>query len=185
MSEEWGAEFIAAMVQYSPENGTFTWRDRPDCHFARGKDAIIWRKRFLGKAAFITDNGMGYKCANISGRRVYAHRAAFACMTGKWPLYEVDHINGEPSDNRWVNLRDVPAIVNCRNKPAPRNSSASGVQGIYKVNKPSCWVPQISIGNRSISLGATPCLGVAIKRRKKAEVDLEFHPNHGRQRNER
>lgn len=185
MSDEWGPLEIAAMFSYDAETGLFVWRDRPDGHFSRAKDGIIWRKRFLGKPAFITDNGKGYKCANIGGRRIYAHRAAFACMTGRFPTHEVDHINGNPSDNRWSNLRDVPARVNCRNKASPAKRAASGIQGIYRANRPSCWVPQISVGNQSISLGATACLGIALKRRRAAEAGLGFHPNHGRQANVR
>ena len=183
MSEEWGPSEIAAMFAYDANTGFFVWRDRPDSQFSRASDAINWRKRFLGKPAFITDNGRGYKCANIGGRRVYAHRAAFACMTGNFPSNEVDHINGDPSDNRWSNLRDVTATINCRNKAAPSRRAASGIQGIYRTNKPSCWVPQISVGNRSISLGATPCIGIALKRRRAAESKLGFHENHGRQQN--
>ena len=180
MSDEWGPAEISAMFKYEPETGKFTWLDRPDRHFARPSDALNWRKRFVGKPAFISDNGKGYKCANVGYRRLYAQRAAFACMTGEWPKNEADHINGDPSDNRWVNLRDVPPAINCRNKRAPKKRAASGVTGVYRSNKPSCWVPQVSDGNRSISLGATPCLGIAIKRRRAAEAELGFHQNHGR-----
>lgn len=178
--EQWGPEEIAAMVAYNPEDGSFIWQDRPDSHFASPKDAKIWRRRFLGKAAFITDNGKGYMCANLSGRRYYGHRVAFACMTGDWPKHEVDHINGNPSDNRWANLRDVTHTDNNRNMPAPKKKAASGVTGIYRTLNRACWAPQVSVGNRSIPLGNTPCLGIAIKRRREAEQLLGFHPNHGR-----
>ena len=178
--KRFGAKDVAMFVRYFPKEGNFVWLDRPNSHFKRNRDATVWRNKYVGMPAFITDNGRGYRVANISGQRIYAHRAAFACMTGEWPKMEVDHINGNPADNRWENLRDVSARVNCQNKPAPKRRNSSGFLGICRTNKPSCWVPQISIGNKSINLGATPCLGVAIARRKDAERKYGFHQNHGR-----
>lgn len=45
-----------------------------------------------------------------------AHRIAFAIMKGHWPKGEIDHINGNRSDNRWINLRDVSQSENGINR---------------------------------------------------------------------
>ena len=124
----------------------------------------------------------GYKKTTLRGRTFYAHRVAWYLFSGRGPAFEIDHINGDRSDNRIENLRDVSHEINNRNVAKTRASS-SGITGIYKVKKHSCWMPQVSVGNRSISLGATPCLGIAIKRRRQAEADLGFHANHGRMAN--
>ena len=152
---EWG---IISGFRYDPETGRIF---RPD-----------------GRECF-TSVDRGYRKARIEGRNFYAHRVAWFLFYGKSPNAEIDHINGDRSDNRICNLRDVPAEINNRNKAKAR-SSATGITGIYRSPRPACWVPQVSIGNKSKSLGATPCLGVAIKRRREAETSLGFHQNHGR-----
>lgn len=153
--EEWGH---ISSLSYDPHSGR------------------IWRPD--GRECF-TSFDRGYKTARLAGRKFYAHRVAWFLHYGAWPTNEVDHINGNRSDNRIANLRDVPTSINNRNKAKAR-SSASGLTGIYRTRKPACWVPQVSVGNRSISLGATPCIGIAIKRRRAAEASLGFHENHGR-----
>ena len=151
------------------------WGPVSDFHYEAMSGRIF---RPCGKEAF-TSSDRGYRKARIGNKNFYAHRVAWFLHYGKPPQYEIDHINGDRSDNRISNLRDVPAQINNRNKAKAR-SSASGITGIYRTGKPACWVPQVSIGNKSKSLGATPCLGIAIQRRRDAEASLGFHQNHGR-----
>ena len=46
------------------------------------------------------------------GKLIYAHRAAWAIHFGEWPKGEIDHINGDASDNRIINLRVVNRTEN-------------------------------------------------------------------------
>ncbi|XUG57626.1 HNH endonuclease [Bordetella pertussis] len=41
-------------------------------------------------------------------------------MYGAWPTQNIDHVNGDRSDNRIANLRDVPQAVNMQNRRHPR-----------------------------------------------------------------
>jgi hypothetical protein len=51
-------------------------------------------------------------------------------MSGAWPIEEVDHINGDPSDNRWSNLRPITHSQNAINRKQHTNNT-SGHSNIY------------------------------------------------------
>ena len=36
-----------------------------------------------------------------------AHRLAWLYVTGSWPSQDIDHIDGDPTNNRFANLREV------------------------------------------------------------------------------
>ena len=49
----------------------------------------------------------GYIRIRIKNKAYFAHRLAWLYEYGVWPENEIDHINGEKSDNRLINLRKV------------------------------------------------------------------------------
>ena len=63
----------------------------------------------------LNKNKAGYLRTNYLSKQVYQHRLAFFLMEGRWPS-EIDHINGDKSDNRWSNLREVTRSQNSMNK---------------------------------------------------------------------
>ncbi|HSV48409.1 MAG TPA: HNH endonuclease [Ramlibacter sp.] len=68
----------------------------------------------------------------IDGQLYYRYRLAWFYMTGIWPSHGIDHRNGDSSDDRWENLRDVTQSVNMQNlKRAPRHSS-TGLLGAHR-----------------------------------------------------
>ncbi|SUB56208.1 HNH endonuclease signature motif containing protein [Brucella anthropi] len=64
-----------------------------------------WNKRYAGTK--IGRLSKGYIEARILGKMYGMHRVIWLYMTGKWPLL-VDHINGNPSDNRWKKSQRGP-----------------------------------------------------------------------------
>ena len=53
------------------------------------------------------------------GCDLYAHRVAWKLVTGKDPAETIDHINRDPFDNRWTNLREATAEQQNRNRVVP------------------------------------------------------------------
>lgn len=74
----------------------------------------------------------GYWCGNIAGKRILAHRAAWAITYGKWPEV-IDHINRDGFDNRIANLRSCSSAENSTNM----RSTGRGKSGYRGVG----WLP--------------------------------------------
>jgi hypothetical protein len=75
-----------------------------------------------------TDDGRGYLKASVDNKLYYLHRLAWLYVHGVLPEY-TDHIDGNKSNNRISNLRNVSNSANLHNRGAPKNSS-TGVKGV-------------------------------------------------------
>lgn len=62
-----------------------------------------------------------------------AHQLAWFYVTGEWPADEVDHIDGDPTNNRWGNLRVVSTSINSQNKRRAQSNNKTGLLG-------ACWL---------------------------------------------
>jgi hypothetical protein len=126
------AATFRALLSYDSETGELTWRERPTAGLSglalRG--AKVWNTRFADTVAG-SPNGRGYLKVDVKGRHYKAHRIAWLMMTTRWPVDQLDHVNGVRSDNRWVNLREVTHKENLRNKRAYANNS-TGYPGVRR-----------------------------------------------------
>lgn len=128
------------LLSYDPETGEFTWRVN------RGGAS------YAGTKAGRVNRGTGYVEIGVKGTRERAHAIAWAMMTGAWADRQIDHINCQRSDNRWVNLRLASAHENARN--AQRSAAnKSGFKGASWKAKNRKWTAQISVENKKIYLG--------------------------------
>jgi hypothetical protein len=131
---------ILAQIRYQPETGRFFRRQRKVVK----PDDITYNKRYENRECPRTPFGRRQDI-RINGQLFKAHRVAYVCMTGRWPTKTVDHINRDPSDNRWVNLREATiSDQNCNRGPRP--GSPTGVKGIYLGGK--YWIVDISYGRK-------------------------------------
>lgn len=79
----------------------------------------------------------------------------------------IDHINGNPLDNRRSNLRVVTHQENMMNKKNYKNNT-SEIKGV-NLNKKGLWVARIQVGNQRIFLGSSKDKSVVEKLRLEAE----------------
>jgi hypothetical protein len=98
---------------------------------------------------------------------------------GVVPSHGIDHINGNRSDNRILNLRDVPQSLNLKNLRISEKNK-SGHPGVYFSRRDNVWHAQIYERGKPIYLGHSKDFDAAVTLRKNAEADLGYHPNHGR-----
>lgn len=98
-------------------------------------------------------------------------------MTGEDPN-DIDHINGDPSDNRFVNLRNVSHQDNGRNMKLNK-ASTSGCPGVGFDKRRNVWCARIHLNYRNKFLGQFKSFDEAVAARRAAEVEFGFHENHG------
>lgn len=178
-------ELLHEMFKLDAESGVIRWKSRPAGHFKPGPSrsaeqiANKINSQHAGTVAFTSRHQRGYLRAELGGKLFQAHRVAFALFHGRWPESTVDHINGDPSDNRPANLRDVTHAENMRNQ-ALRTDNKSGRVGVYAHKQSGKWAAAIRKDARVISLGLHETREAAIAARAAADRTYGYHPNHGR-----
>ena len=101
------------------------------------------------KAGFI--NEIGYYQISIYGKKFREHQIVYLMKNGFIPK-EIDHINGNRTDNRIENLREATRTQNMYNKPAYKSntSGSKNVSWKAKINK---WQVAISYEGKRKYLG--------------------------------
>lgn len=122
----------AAVLSYDPLTGAFVWK------VDRGQRAKA------GMAAGSTSRD-GYHQISVFGQTYVAHRLAWIMSFGKWPEGQIDHVNGNRSDNRLINLRVCSIAENAQNRAARENVGTYNVRGR--------WVARIKINSVDTYLG--------------------------------
>lgn len=126
--------------KYNPITGTLTWIN------AQGpRKSFLMEKKEAG--SFGHRRSRNVKLHDKSYR---IHRVIWAIVHGKWPKDQIDHINGDPSDNRIENLRVVSNRENCSNRYIHRHGHLVGTHLRKDTGK---WTSKITIGKKVLNLG--------------------------------
>ena len=107
-------ETIKELFSYDPETGEFV------------------RRKWINGCA---KNAKMSSRPRINGYRYHVSHLIWRYVYGKWPDEFIDHINGDHSDNRLSNLRDVPQAINNQNTHKIETYSKTGIVGVYLSNK--------------------------------------------------
>lgn len=110
------AHLLRAHLSYNPETGDFVRLLNNGT--AKAGDIAGW----------LEPNG--YRKLSVLGAKYYAHRCAVLYMTGAWPAQDVDHIDGNKSNNRYSNLRCVSTKVNAQNLRSARVDNKTARLGV-------------------------------------------------------
>lgn len=136
------AEVLRQLLHYDPETGRLFWKPRPAEMFATSRAFGLWNTRFAGKPAFCLREKRGHLAGKLFGERYKAHRVIWSIVNGCDPTEQIDHINGDPSDNRIANLREATQRQNCQNRRS-RIGSSSKYLGVNWHGHTQKWVAAI------------------------------------------
>ena len=161
-------EILKKRMTYNTDTGVMTWHD---CSLNQGK--------IRGKEAGHLNKKTSYRYININKFKILAHRAAWAVHHGHFPAGYIDHINGDPTDNRLCNLRQCRAIENSRNTKM-QSHNKSGFTGVSWHKTSGTWRAYIGVEGRQVNLGSFGDIKDAIRERRKAENLFGFTERHGR-----
>ena len=132
------SEKLIELVDYDPITGLFYRRVRISKTGSAGD--------IIGST-----NSNGRVEVSVAGRIYLAHRIAWLYMKGKWPDNVIDHIDGNPLNNAFSNLRDVTHEGNAQNLRRPGSANKSGYLGVRK--KRSRWVASIQVSGVAMHIG--------------------------------
>lgn len=185
------AEYLHKLLSYDPETGQLFWKRRSVDLFTTTHGKKIrtaehtckqWNNRYAGKQAFTCQYGLGYFIGSIDNTRYLAHRVAYTLHHNEDPYpSELDHINGDHSDNRAVNLRKASRAEQAMNMPMS-TVNRSGTVGVHFIRRISRWGACIQVAGKTHWLGSYEDKKDAQSARRAAEVRFGFHQNHGRSR---
>lgn len=119
------------VLWYDRETGLFRW--------------LVNRRgpvKALDVAGSLTRHG--YVRIKVDQEVFLAHRLAWFLEHGEWPVDEIDHIDGDPLNNRISNLRVCTRSQNCKNVRAV---------GASYDKKRGKWMARICVDYKHINLG--------------------------------
>lgn len=113
---------IRALFRYDPDTGVITFR-------------LPTLRRQVGELATVKCS-TGHLVVCVGHQKFYAHQIAWILETGEFPDCPIDHIDLDPANNRFKNLRLATHSQNSANCRVRRHSK-TGVKGVTMSSPPS------------------------------------------------
>lgn len=150
-------EKVLACLDYDAVTGSLKWKH------TKGR-------KIAGAEAGWLDN-LGYRLTRIDGVLYRNHHIVVLLETGVWPNGDVDHIDGNPSNNKITNLRVCAHAENQRNMKKHVDNT-SGFKGVYWSKQCEKWMAKIVVNGQQKHLGLFTDKLKAAKAYDKAASDL-------------
>lgn len=155
-----GVEAVRELLHYDPGTGIFRWKLHRSSNKVAGQTAG-------------SPQVSGHRRVSVLGHRCLTNVLAWFYMTGEWPEHEIDHKDGDPTNDRWSNLRSATKSQNCMNR-GRRSDNISGYKGVTPMY--SKWQARIVVNGERRSLGCfdSPELAAAAYRLAANKLHGEF-----------
>ena len=177
-------ELIKDYIRYIPETGKVYWKTITPNYFYHTirptQFCNAWNTKYAGKEVGCihkSSDNYHYKVIRLRQKNYKLHQIIWFYMTGDWPKYQIDHIDRNPLNNKWDNLRDIPQSQNMKNTNLKSNNT-SGVKGISYSKEKRKWEAYISYNSKKYNLGRFKKFIDAVWARYIAEIRYGFNKYH-------
>lgn len=130
-------ELLHKLFDYCPDSGVVSWR-------------ISRSNRIKVGSTVGYENPYGYLQVRIEGKLWMLHRLIWEYVTGFPPKQMIDHINGDRSDNRFANLRDVSRSINNQNRKGPDRDAKIQLLGVCFDTRCRKYRAQMRVNGKSV-----------------------------------
>ena len=142
---------------YNAETGKLIWKVRPRSFFSTDRSCNAWNTRYAKRVVGAdTCYGDGIpKCTitSVNDRKLKVHRIIWEMINGAIPVgMVIDHIDGNPFNNRIENMRMCSQGQNLCNKRIQSNNSC-GIKGVCYSKVMSSWEAKIMVNGKKTHLG--------------------------------
>lgn len=141
---------------YDPSTGSITWARNGYRNVVRAGDSATIK------------SGPRFK-VSIGYTQFMAHRVAWKLYYGTEPPAVIDHVNGNPFDNRIDNLREATTLTNGRNRNREARST-TGVNGVIACKQTGMFRAHIRLDGKLKCLGRYRTVEEAASARLSAEA---------------
>jgi hypothetical protein len=170
-------EFFTDRLDYNPETGILTWKERPREHFETDQQWRHWNSAQAGKEAGCirrneekTPTCIGLLFSGVGEYK--AHHVIYAMLQIHVPDHlEIDHRDGNPLNNKLENLRVATPAQNCFNKKERKDKKNGLPVGVKRHNK-TRFMAYITFEKKFTNLGSFLTIEEASEARKNAELKL-------------
>lgn len=132
---------LKQMLDYNQETGVFTW--------LKSNSNVVK----VGQIAGSYTRSANRVYIKVLGKRYMAHRLAWLYVHGKFPLLQIDHKDGNGSNNAISNLREATNGQNGQNKRKARKDCLSGLIGAHYIKSRDSYQSHIVVNGKKKYLG--------------------------------
>jgi hypothetical protein len=156
-------EELKEYLDYNPDTGIIIWKKITSNRVKVGREAGGYRSLLWCPTVRVE------KTIGFQGHRYLLSRIIYFMYHGEDPAeLTIDHIDGNPLNNKISNLRLATKGQNSCNKKLQINNK-SGVSGVYFRNDINKWTASIQVCGKKTTLGYWWTKKEAIQARKEAE----------------
>ena len=159
------------------QDGHLVWRARPLHHYKNAEAMRACNAKLAGKPIKTKDQN-GYVVVGLNKKRYYVHRLIWWLLNGELPSDQIDHKNGDRSDNSIKNLRCVDGFENHLNlKKNSRNKS--GYTGVSFCNTSGKWRASVRYRHKEVLAKWFDTVEEAAELAEFVRQELGFSKRHG------